>query len=406
MFRLGKTAKRSALLALILVVATAAILVGSGSIAGSDSSPAAGHWRVLPPAPIAIVAGRTSVWTGTELIVTGVTGAAPDGNLLESAEVTLAYNPATHAWRRLASPPETDNYCRRGAVWTGKEMLVWGCGLVALDPLTNHWRRLSDPPARQGIVVWTGREMIGWGGGCCGDADSGGAAYNPATDTWRKLAPSPLAAEQRPTGAWTGSELVLFVSGIDAADGKPSPARYARAAAYNPATDTWRRIAPLPEHRNGATAVWTNREILIVGGMDGQGVRASVGLAYNPVANHWRRLAAVAGHTEGVIVWTGKRLLIWNGDARPDGLVYGPQANRWSALPRSPLVGREGAVAVWTGQAMIVLGGVIASPVRTNAPPKYLTDGAAFTPGEAGDRRTSPQPIRAQRPATPLPACC
>ena len=104
------------------------------------------------------------MWTGTELIVSGLTGAAPDGNLLESTEVTLSYNPATHAWRRLAAaPPKTDNYCRRGAVWTGKEMLVWGCGFVAFDPVTNHWRRLSDPPARQGIVVWTGREMIGWG---------------------------------------------------------------------------------------------------------------------------------------------------------------------------------------------------------------------------------------------------
>ena len=250
MFRLSKTAKRSALLAFVLVVAATAILVGSGSIVGSDASPAARHKQFLPPAPIAIVAGRTSVWTGTETIVSGVTGAAPDGSLLNSTEVTLAYNPATHAWRRLASPPETGNYCRRGAVWTGKEMLVWGCGFVAFDPLANHWRRLPDPPARQGIVVWTGREIIGWGGGCCGDADAGGAAYNPATDTWRKLAPSPLAAEQRPTGAWTGRELVLFVRGVDAASGKPSPARYARAAAYNPTTDTWRRIAPLPEPRN------------------------------------------------------------------------------------------------------------------------------------------------------------
>jgi hypothetical protein len=341
------------------------------------------------------------------MIVSGVTGAAPDGSLLESSEVTLAYNPATHAWRRLASPPETENYCRRGAVWTGHEMLVWGCGFVAFDPLTNHWRRLSDPPARQGIVVWTGRELIGWGGGCCGDADSGGAAYNPATDTWRKLAPSPLAAEQRPTGAWTGRELVLFVSGVDAASGKPSPARYARAAAYNPTTDTWRRIAPLPEPRNGASVAWTESEILVVGGTNARGVPASGGLAYNPRSNHWRRLAAVAGHTEGVIVWTGKRLLIWDGNkARPVGRAYDPQANRWSRLPPAPLEGREGAVAAWTGQAMIVLGGVIAPTVGTNTPPKYLADGAAFTPGDAVARSTNPQPITVQRPAAPLPACC
>ena len=92
--------------------------------------------------------------------------------------------------------------------------------------------------------------------------------------------------------------------------------------------------------------------------------------------------------------------------ARPEGLAYDPQADRWSQLSRAPLQGREGAVAVWIGQEMIVFGGVMASPVGTNAPPKYLTDGAAFTLGDAVDRSTTQQPIRAQRQATPLPACC
>src|SRR5439155_23735644 len=116
-----------------------------------------------------------------------------------------------------------------------------------------------------GIVVWTGSELIGWGGGCCGDAFSDGAAYNPSTNSWRKLARSPLAPSQGPLGAWTGHELVLFVGGISP-DGKPYPARLARAAAYNPATDTWRRIQPLPAPRGGATAVWDGREVLVVGG--------------------------------------------------------------------------------------------------------------------------------------------
>ena len=49
---------------------------------------------------------------------------------------------------------------------------------------------------------------------------------------------------------------------------------------------------------------------------------------------------------------------------------------------------------------MIVFGGVMASPVGTNAPPKYLTDGAAFTLGDAVDRSTTQQPIRAGGPAS------
>ncbi len=257
---------------------------------------------------------------------------------------------------------------RYWAVWTGKEMLVVGpADRQAFNPVTNRWRQLpktAEVPG--GIVVWTGREMIGWGGGCCGDASSEGAAYNPATNTRRKLARSPLAPEQRPIGAWTGRELVLFVSGNNPADGKPWPARLARAAAYDPVTDTWRRIAPLPAVRTGANAVWDGREVLIVGGTGvPRGGKppapAAVGFAYNPGTNRWRRLPRMeAGRAGAAAVWTGKRLLIWGGTTSTpagvklvtpsQGLAYAPKANRWSPLPGAPLLGRLDPTAVWTGQ--------------------------------------------------------
>src|SRR6266516_31239 len=66
---------------------------------------------------------------------------------------------------------------------------------VAYDPQTNSWKTLRKSVGG-GLVVWTGREAIGWGGGCCGDAWGNGLAYNPATDTYRDLAPSPLARSQ------------------------------------------------------------------------------------------------------------------------------------------------------------------------------------------------------------------
>jgi len=118
--------------------------------------------------------------------------------------------------------------------------------------------------------------MIGWGGGCCGDAFSDGAAYNPVTNTQRKLARSPLAPAQQPIGAWTGRELVLLVSGMSPASGEPWPAQLARAAAYNPVTDTWRRIVPLPAERPTADAVRDGREVLIVGGTGTPNARTGV----------------------------------------------------------------------------------------------------------------------------------
>ena len=390
MFRHGRKTRRLVFLAFALAVATGAVLVGSGSLLGSSASPpSADSWRLLPPAPVAFDDGRTSVWTGKEMIVSGLTGAAPDGNLLDAVEAAVAYNPATRTWRRLASPPKTETYCRRSAVWTGKEMLVWGCSLLAYNPSVDGWRRLPRAPSAAGIVVWTGREMLGWGGGCCGDSTAGGAAYDPESETWRTLAESPLAPEQQPLGAWTGRELVLFVSGISAADGKPFPDELARAAAYDPATDTWRRIAPLPEARAGASAVWDGREIVVVGGRGGDGSPAGVGFAYNPATNGWRRLPAMeTGRMGAIAAWTASRLLIWGGElgrtsfvVAHTGLAFDPAAERLSRLPQAPIQGRVDPVAAWTGRELIVWGGL--GPGKTGRLER-LQDGAVFT---AGDRR-------------------
>jgi N-acetylneuraminic acid mutarotase len=263
-----------------------------------------------------------------------------------------------------------------------------GLGSYAYDPQTNLWRRLPNGGGFGGVLAWTGRELIAWGGGCCGEDSSAGYAYNPTTNTWRKLARTPLAPSQAPIGAWSGRELIILVSGLDPA-GRPYRASLARAAAYNPTTDTWRRIAPPPAPRDRATAVWDGRELLLLGGAV---VRQTpqpwpltrTMLAYSPRTNRWRRLAPMeTGRADFAAVWTGKRLLVWGGQAGtrrlaiqrpPRGFAYNPGTNRWSRLPQAPLRGRSDPTAVWTGKAMIVWGGAGLPDYRS------FTDGASFTP--------------------------
>ena len=366
----------------------------------STGAPLAGSWRPLSPAPIAVDDARTSVWTGTEMLVFGRHSTrAQDGAVLKRADVGAAYDPTSDTWRRLPSPGTSTSFMGYDSVWTGKEMLVWGQGIhEAFNPVTNQWRRLPGSPLLSihdgfGIVIWTGRDLIGWGGGCCGDAFADGVAYSPTANAWRKIAPSPLAGSQHPIGAWTGRELVIFVNGFDP-DGRPWPARLARAAAYNPATNTWRRIAPLPAPRDGANAVWDGREVLVVGGSgaarEGKSpAAATAGFAYNPASNRWRRLPPMeSGRFGATAVWSGKQLLIWGGSETagsgqpvipPHGLAYDPKANRWSTLPQAPLLGRLDPTAVWTGRALIVWGGQKpATPAGSGT--TYFTDGAAFTP--------------------------
>jgi hypothetical protein len=350
-------------------------------------------WRTLPQAPVAPDVGLASVWTGSQMLLFGTRA---------RATVAAAFRPGANRWQRLPSAGPAGTFPPYHAVWTGREMLVWGQGLKkGYSPRANRWRNLPDSPLLRvhegyGLVVWTGKQMIGWGGGCCGDAFSDGVAYTPPTNSWRALPTSPLAGAQHPLGAWTGRELVVFVSGLDP-DGKPWPARLARAAAYNPSTRTWRRIAPLPAPRGGANVVWDGREVLVVGGA---GVAAAgkppplarVGFAYNPATNRWRRLPPMeSGRIDAAAQWTGKQLLLWGGQSGPlggsktvvppRGLAYHPASDSWSPLPQAPILGRIDPTSVWTGRDMIVGGGDATVCKRGGTcTTHHFRDGAAFRP--------------------------
>jgi hypothetical protein len=353
--------------------------------AAAASATLPGTWRRIPSAPIAPDEGAAGAWTGSRLLVVGSASVrAEDGAVLSARNVAATYEPAARRWRALPRPPGNP---RAGsghyaAAWTGSEALVWGPGThAAFAPASARWRTLPRPPAdTTGLVAWTGTELVGWGGGCCVDAFAIGGAYVPARDAWRTLAPSPLAPSQHPAGAWTGTELIIVVGDRDP-DGHPWPARLARAAAYDPSSGRWRRLAPPPLDRAGAEAVWDGRELLLVGGTTGTGgALARVGLAYAPATDTWRRLAPMpAGRANATAVWSGSLLLLWGGSAQAGqytmpghGLAYDPAANRWSALPPAPVPGRLDPIASWTGRSMLVWGGT--------DPYQPFADGAELVP--------------------------
>jgi hypothetical protein len=340
----------------VVILAALLAAVPGAALAAASAGALPGTWRKLPAPPVVIPQGPTSVWTGRELILFG---RKPLVN--PSVDVAEAYDPASKAWTRLSPPPGPDYVPGYKTVWTGKEMLAFDpFHSVAYNPQKNAWRELRKS-VPTGFVAWTGREAIGWGGGCCGDATADGAAYNPATDSYRKLSRSPLAPSQGALGAWTGRELVLFVSGLNPLDGKPWPARLARGGAYNPATNSWRRLSPLPETglRFAGAAAWDGRDLLVVGA----GQNAKSAFAFSPATNRWRRLASLPAPRVGALaVWAGNRLLLLGGQnlsattSLRDGLAYDPSSDRWSTIAAAPLRDVYGASAVWTGRSLIVSG--------------------------------------------------
>src|SRR4051794_9314110 len=88
-----------------------------------------------------------------------------------------------------------------------------------------------------------------------------------------------------------------------------------------------------------------------------------------------------------MIVWGGA------GDAGPlgDGAVYDAGADAWTTLPPAPLSPRVSHTAVWTGDRMVVFGGL---GLRDGCDrPCALADGAAYDPATKTWTALAPAPL-------------
>jgi hypothetical protein len=145
------------------------------------------------------------------------------------------------------------SYVRR---WSECDSDFWTGTGVSYDPATGTWRIIADAPIEPpfGVVtVWTGSRILVWGGGERSDPATDGALYDPVTDEWTPIAPSPLGLKQA-SGLWTGREVIVFGSLLDNRNHAETDTSV--GAAYDPATDTWRTLPPSELSPQAVSAVW------------------------------------------------------------------------------------------------------------------------------------------------------
>lgn len=318
--------------AAIVAVAAASLFLDDGGAHRLDTSRPAGEAPSPATADPAGRHGAASVWTGTELIVWG-------GSLIDPADpgasVGVALDPVTNRWRALPPAPIPS---REGAasVWTGTEMLVSG-GVVngtgatdgaAFDPRSNQWRPIAPQPfdgALRPAAVWTGTEMLV----VSGQLPATTTAYNPATNQWRRLADPPGASlTPYPEVVWTGSEAIMILwpsapLGPTSGPGTgPNSGMF--VASYAPASDQWTRLPPLAMKDGTLPRIaWTGREVLIL--------QSSLpGAALDLVRRTWRPLAPLPtpAVTPAPVAWTGRAALVWSGAT--EGFAYDPATDTWS----------------------------------------------------------------------------
>jgi hypothetical protein len=275
---------------------------------GTVQSLAHDRWTELPPAPIAGRSSAAAVWTGEQMLIWGGVNGPHLGDLVADG---ASYTPATRRWQ-LLPPAPIDARVDMAYVWAGKDLFIWG----GLDALV---------------------------GGLHAPAD--GALYDPQQRAWLRLPPAPLGPRSYPGALWTGDEVIVF-------GGQPVPFSADRPlatdlAAYNPSSNRWRTLPPMPPSPKGTiealTAVagdhriyvWQTWLHLVRNGNMETGESGQVLLTYDEASNQWQTLSTLGigpAFTGPSVLWTGLDLL------EPTGGGCGPAVS----CPAPPLSGRHG----------------------------------------------------------------
>jgi hypothetical protein len=126
---------------------------------------------------------------------------------------------------------------------------------------------------------------------------------------------------------------------------------------YDPASDTWQRLASLPQARDHAMAAAHGGKVYVFGG--GLAQATNTAFAFDPVQNAWSRVANMPyRRTAGGAAVLNDRIIVvgGTGDSPETSMVYDSAMNRWADGPRLPAP-REHLAVTGTGTAVYILGG-------------------------------------------------
>jgi N-acetylneuraminic acid mutarotase len=280
-------------------------------------------------------------------------GPSPNAKILRTVE---AYNPKTNTWTREPNLP----VARAGlAATTGRDGRIYVLGGTAsegtptnpaeslasvaiFDPKTHRWSAgtpMPDGRSQLAAVTGTDGRIYAIGGlsneravTVCepvGTAPSGSVppgqapcsgpntavAYNPKTGTWTHLAD--LHAERLGAAAAAGRDGRIYVFG---GSDRQTGLFLTSAEVYDPRTNRWSPIAPMPHVRQMGFAAATAKDgrIYLIGGCVGPPGNHGCTTAppspvdvYDPAHNTWKTIGSTVYSSAGAATATG-----------PDGRIY------------------------------------------------------------------------------------
>ena len=313
-------------------------------------------------------------------------------------------------WKKAAPFPEPDEELY-GVTLNGKLYVIggWGEGKARganyeYDPAADKWTKKSSMPrpAHHAALAAFNGKIYAFGGfvapeksplpiGAAWQPVDDAWEYDPATDSWKALAPLPTKLGSAVAVEVLGK--IQVIGGATTIEGSKTPFFtfmgpcnvLSTNFSYDPATDKYQSRKPMSVPRNHAFAAAVNNRIYVIGGRTGHAfIMAATNTdaveEYDPANDLWsapkdRMPTARSGGASGT---DGRRIYVAGGEVTTKQLVgafraieaYDPATNSWATLPPMPMPRHGVAGGVINGRFHLVSGMVTSAGAMVMQDPK------------------------------------
>jgi N-acetylneuraminic acid mutarotase len=206
--------------------------------------------------------------------------AGGQGEKVKKDNIVEVYDISSNTWAKGTALPESldhlgmATYDGRLYVVGGAEKYGYSNKLLIFDPSTNKWIEGKPMPgARTALTVnfIDGKMYVIGGVDDVHNVVATNFVYDPVNDTWSEKAPMPTARHHLTSSIVDGK--LYAIGGRIYGDGIPEPFANAKALSnfdvnevYDPATDMWTKLEPMPSKRSGLTSASIGNYIYVFGG--------------------------------------------------------------------------------------------------------------------------------------------